>query len=56
MTRTSQNQREDIFDFFYLLPLGQNFFKQFPIPGPKELDLSRGLPVGDGQVKLNKHG
>ena len=55
MTRTSQNQRQHIFDLLHLLPLGQNFFKQFPIPGPKELDLSWGLPAGDGQVKLNKH-
>ena len=48
MTCTSQKQREDIFDLLHLLLLWQNCFKQFPTHVPEGLDLSRVLPVGDG--------
>ena len=55
MTRTSQNQREDIFYLPHPLPLGKNRFKQFPNPGPEEQNLSRGLPgergVLTGQIE-----
>ena len=48
MTRTSQNQRVVIFDLPHPLPPGQDRFKQFPNPRREKLDLSRGLPGGDG--------
>ena len=34
------------------LLLGQDRLKQFPTPGPEELDLSRGLPGGDGTGQI----
>ena len=46
MKRTSQNQREVIFDLPH--PPGQGRFKQFLIPGSEKLDLSGGCPKGDG--------
>ena len=48
MTRTSQNQREVIFDLPHPLPPGQDRFKQFPTTGSEKLELSWGLPGGDG--------
>ena len=34
------------------LLLGQDRLKQFPTPGPEELDLSWGLPGGDGTGQI----
>ena len=34
------------------LLLGQDRLKQFHTPGPEELDLSRGLPGGDGTGQI----
>ena len=53
MTRTSQNQREVIFDLPRPLPPGQDRSKHFPTPGPEKLDWSRRLPGGmvTGQIE-----
>ena len=50
MTRTSQNQREVIFDSPLPLPLAQHRFTQFPTAGPEKLDLSR-KGVVTGQIE-----
>ena len=35
--------------------LGQDRLKQFPTPWPEELDLSRGLPGGDGKGQIEPY-
>ena len=48
MTRTSQNQREDIFYLPHPLPLGKNRFKQFPNPRARRAELVPGVARGEG--------
>ena len=48
ITHNLQNKRKLFLICPTLIPLGQDFFKQFPTPGPKGLNLSWELPGGGG--------
>ena len=48
ITHNLQNKRKLFLICPTLIPLGQDFFKQFPTPRPKGLNLSWELPVGGG--------
>ena len=48
ITHNLQDKRKLFLICPTLIPLGQDFFKQFPTPGPKGLNLSWELPGGGG--------
>ena len=47
-----KNNKKLLSIFLNPVPLGQDCFRQFPIPGLKGPDLSSGLPVGGGGVRV----